>query len=479
MANHLGSSAARFRARTQLRESLALLDSLFTNAPAGLAYWDSELRYVRVNDALAAMNGISAEELAGRHVFEVFPAFEAQIGTHLRHVLETGEPAVGIAVDGETPAQPGVWRHFRASFYPVRDERGQQLGIGGVIEDITAERVAQRAAQERADAAEALEFIGDAVFLVDRERVVRVWNPAAASLLRVPAFAAIGKRIDAAVPGWAELDARRAEGASQILPLEIQGEERWLAVSSVAFGGGAVYALRDVTEEQQVERAKTDFIATVSHELRTPLAAVYGAAVTLRRPDLQLAAPERERFLEMIIGETDRLARIVNDILWASRVESEALAIDIEPVVLAPLVEDVVASARSYAPEAISFHVAIEPALPAIPTDPDKLRQVLTNLIQNAVKYSPDGGRIAVAAAIAGGQARIEVVDEGLGIPPADQERIWHKFVRLDPNLARGVGGTGLGLYITRELVRRLRGSIHVESDGQRGSTFVLELPAS
>ena len=476
IANHLGSSTARFQVRTQLRESVALLDSLFTNAPAGLAYWDSDLRYVRVNDALAEMNGISAADLAGRHVFEVFPAYEEQIADHLRSVLETGEPAVGIDVEGETPAQPGAWRYFSASFYPVRDERGQQLGIGGVIEDVTAERLARREAQQRADAAEALRFIDDAVFLVDRERVVRVWNPAAESILGVGAAAAVGRTIDDAVDGWADLDARRAEATSAILPLDVQGEERWLAVSSVAFAGGTVYAVRDVTEEQHVERAKADFIATVSHELRTPLAAVYGAAVTLRRPDLQLGPDERDRFLEMIIAETDRLARIVNDVLWAGRVESPTLRVELEQVELAPLLADVVAAARQYAPPEIELELDAA-GVGEIATDPDKLRQVLTNLVQNAVKYSPDGGRVRVSGAGAGERVRISVSDDGLGIPPSEQQRIWEKFVRLDPNLARGVGGTGLGLYITRELVRRLRGTIHVESDGRSGSTFVVDLP--
>ena len=461
IASHLASSTARFRARDQLRESLALLDSLFQNAPTGLAYWDRDLRPVRVNDAFGGMEGMPEEELRG----------------HLQHVLDTGEPVLGVALQGV--ADRSVRRHFRASLYPVSDERGNRLGVGGVVEDMTAERLAQQAAQERAHAAEALEFIDDAVFLVDHDRVVRVWNPAAAATLRVPAEQAIGRRIDDAVAGWTELDERRGAVTSQILPLDVHGEERWLSVSSVEFAGGTVYAVRDVSEEQRVERVKSDFIATVSHELRTPLAAVYGAAVTLRRPDLQLTSDERDRFLEMIIAETERLARIVNDILWASRVESPVLRVEVEPVALASLVEDVVAAARSYAPPVIGLETRVDPKLGDVPTDPDKLRQVLTNLLQNAVKYSPDGGCVRVAAEAAGDRVRISVSDEGLGIPPSEQERIWEKFVRLDPNLARGVGGTGLGLYITRELVRRLGGTIRVESDGRHGSTFVVELPAS
>ena len=115
--------------------------------------------------------------------------------------------------------------------------------------------------------------------------------------------------------------------------------------------------------------------------------------------------------------------------------------------------------------------------LPAIAADPDKLRQVLANLLDNAVKYSPDGGTVELEASRSGGRVRFRVTDEGLGIPPAEQDRIFEKFFRLDPNLTRGVGGTGLGLYISRELVTRMAGRIWVVSDGRTGSTFFVELP--
>jgi signal transduction histidine kinase len=115
--------------------------------------------------------------------------------------------------------------------------------------------------------------------------------------------------------------------------------------------------------------------------------------------------------------------------------------------------------------------------LPQVAADPDKLRQILTNLIDNGIKYSPDGGRVEIEIGRSGGRVRFRVTDEGLGIPPAEQDRIFEKFFRLDPNLTRGVGGTGLGLYISRELVTRMNGRIWVDSDGRTGSSFFLELP--
>jgi signal transduction histidine kinase len=117
--------------------------------------------------------------------------------------------------------------------------------------------------------------------------------------------------------------------------------------------------------------------------------------------------------------------------------------------------------------------------VPPVAADPDKLRQVLTNLVDNGVKYSPDGGTVTLSVTTTGSRVRFRVDDEGLGIPPAEQGRIFEKFFRLDPQLTRGVGGTGLGLYICRELVQRMHGRIWVASDGRRGSTFTVELPAA
>ena len=199
--------------------------------------------------------------------------------------------------------------------------------------------------------------------------------------------------------------------------------------------------------------------------------------VILRRRDVAVEESQRERLLEVVSSEADRLARIVNDILWASRLESGRMSIAIERCDAAAIANEVVDVLRSRAPEGIEVVVSKSRGLPQVAADPDKLRQILTNLIDNAIKYSPDGGCVEVEIGRSGGRVRFRVADEGLGIPPAEQDRIFEKFFRLDPNLTRGVGGTGLGLYISRELVMRMNGRIWVDSDGRSGSSFFLELP--
>jgi PAS domain S-box-containing protein len=344
-----------------------------------------------------------------------------------------------------------------------------------------------REAQARAHAASALEFVDDGVFLLDGDGVIRLWNPAAAQTFQVKAPKAIGRPASELIRDWSTLHDRiriasepsSGAGSAQTVPVDVHGKERWLSISAVRFPGGTVYAFRDLTEEHAVDQLKSDFVATVSHELRTPLSAIYGAALTLKRDDVHLEASQRDGLLDVVASEAERLARIVNDILWASRLDSGQMAVSIESCDAAKLVRQVVEALRSHAPDSVNLVVEAAEALPAVATDPDKLRQVLTNLVDNAVKYSPDGGRVLVAVTHTGNRIRFRIEDQGLGIPPAEQGRIFEKFFRLDPSMTRGVGGTGLGLYICRELVFRMHGRIWVASDGRRGSTFFVELPVA
>ncbi len=336
-----------------------------------------------------------------------------------------------------------------------------------------------RASEERARSALVVEHVADGVCLVDADGVIRLWNPAAERITGLPAVDVVGRRAEAVFDSWRMIESlsRNPSQPATTHAVEVDGRELWLSISGVGFEGGSVYAFRDLTAERAVERLKTDFVSTVSHELRTPLAAIYGAALTLRRNDVRLSEPQREGLLEVVATESDRLARIVNDILWASRLESGGLQTLVEACDGVELARTVIDAARMYVPPAVQLEVAAPSDAPLIAADPDKTRQVLANLVDNAVKYSPDGGRVSVDITVVGQRLRFAVRDEGLGVPPSEHMRIFEKFYRLDPDLTRGVGGTGLGLYISRELLERMGGRIWVESSGTGGSTFVAELP--
>jgi PAS domain S-box-containing protein len=342
--------------------------------------------------------------------------------------------------------------------------------------------------EERADAARVLTYVADAVLLLDRADAIRLWNPAAESITGIAASDVIGRPPGEVVPGWREavdsipVSTSPDPGHPEVMiPIEGKDGERWIAISGVKFFGGTVYAFRDVTAGRHLEELKADFIATASHELRTPLAAVYGAAQTLLRHDFALDEAGRDRFVSLIAEESERLGRIVNEILLANQLDSGRVELGTEPFDPIELVERVVESARAHAPSEITVERVTPERAPPVAADRDKVRQVLVNLTENAMKYSPDGGRIKVGFEL--GQSPDEetvifyVKDEGIGIPPEEQSRIFEKFYRLDPQMTRGVGGTGLGLYICSELVHRMGGNIWVESTEGEGSTFLLELP--
>jgi PAS domain S-box-containing protein len=334
-------------------------------------------------------------------------------------------------------------------------------------------------AEYRARAARALETIADGVVLLDRDGVVLLWNQAAETITGRPRFEVVGRHAVEALPGYAEsadrvpLDGSRPE----TVPVEIDGRELWLSFSAVQFDEGTVYAFRDLTEDRAIEQMRSDLVATVSHELRTPLAAIYGAAVTVRRPDLDIGGDTRDRLLEIVEHESSRLAEIVNDLLLASHLDSGRLQLAIETVDPKALTASVVEAATTHLPKGITLELAAPKRLPAVRADEQQLRQVLVNLVENAVKYSPDGGPVTVRLKREDEHVLWSVSDRGLGIPATERRRVFEKFYRLDPHMTRGIGGTGLGLYICRELVNRLDGRIWVEANNGKGSTFCVQIP--
>jgi PAS domain S-box-containing protein len=324
-----------------------------------------------------------------------------------------------------------------------------------------------RDSEERAQAARVLASIGDGVLLVDRSGRVRLWNAAAERITGLAEADVVGRRLVDVVPGW----------NTGTVPLELDDRELWLDVSAVAIEDGTVFAFRDLTHERALEAMRQDIVATVSHELRTPLAAIYGASLTLRRDDVELEAQLRMKLLEVIAEESGKLSEIVNDLLLASQLDSGKLKANVEACDPREIATLEVEAARTHLPDNVELVLEAPAALPQVAADAGQLRQVLSNLIENAIKYSPEGGMVAVELAPREHFVRFSVRDHGLGIPREEQTRIFEKFYRLDPDMTHGIGGTGLGLYICRELVRRVDGRIWVESDGRSGSMFVVEIP--
>jgi signal transduction histidine kinase len=333
-----------------------------------------------------------------------------------------------------------------------------------------------REAERRADAARALRYVADGVVLVGEDDEVHFMNPAARRLL-----APVGGDEDDVAEGWEVVRsaiARGAHGESTLtLPVALPDGERWVRISRVSFAEGAVFALHDVTEEWELERTRSDFVATASHELRTPLAAVYGSIQTLLREDLAMRDGDQRVFLELAARECRRLTEIIDDLLLAGQLDQGQIKLDEAPCDLHQLASEVVEMVAMGASPEHELEIDARNVGP-VTCDVARLRQALLNLVENAVKYSPDGGRVTVRIAQTDGVYTIEVEDQGLGIPAEAQSLVFEKFYRLDPELSRGVGGAGLGLYITRRLVERMDGKLDVRSTAGEGSTFTITLPA-
>jgi two-component system phosphate regulon sensor histidine kinase PhoR len=345
-----------------------------------------------------------------------------------------------------------------------------------------AEAAARAVAAEREQAANVLDAVGDGIFLVDRDGIVRLWNRAAVLVTGRSTESVRGEPVLHAFPDWPAIVERipvAEHGAATrpaTLPVTIGRRDLWLSFVAVRSADGIVYAFQDLTSERRLEEEKSDFIATISHELRTPMAAVYGAAQTLLQRNDELTPEQKLEMLEMVASQAARLGQITEAVLLATQLDRGTLSVEREPIDLGELAQATVEAMRAQFPSTTEVDVDVAPQVGTASGARDRIQQVLVNLLDNAVKYGGDG-RVSVRVEPANGVVRILVADTGPGIPFAEQQRIFEKFYRSGPELTRVTGGTGLGLYISRELVQRMGGRLEVRSELGAGATFVVELP--
>jgi signal transduction histidine kinase len=272
--------------------------------------------------------------------------------------------------------------------------------------------------------------------------------------------------------------AGRLAGGDRSARVEVGGLSETAALGA-AFNEMAEELEIEEGRRDELDRLKDEFVLTASHELRSPLTSVQGFAELLML-DKDSLTPRQRETVEIILDNCRHLVRLLNDLLDLARSDAGRLAIRPQPTEVAPLIDDVVRTMRAQT-EAASQALTeeIQPGLPLINAEPDRIRQILVNLLTNAHEYSPEGASIGVVARAVGAEVEISVSDNGPGIPSDQLERIFERFTRGDAGLTQRVGGTGLGLAISKSLVELHGGSIVADSTPGRGSTFRVRLPIS
>ncbi|MBI2972411.1 MAG: HAMP domain-containing protein [Armatimonadetes bacterium] len=372
---------------------------------------------------------------------------------------------------------------------PVDDT--DELGRLGRSFNAMADRL-QRTIQEISAERNKIEAIvagmTDAVVATDRDGRIMLLNRAAEELLRLERGHVAGRSArevigDGRLVAMLDDATERARLTAEELPPGSVGDRVVEAHCAPITGDGgavvgAVAVLRDVTELRETERLRRELTANVSHELRTPLTSIVGFIETLLDGAMNDEVTARH-FLTIVDDEANRLVKLVDDLMDLSRLESKRVALELKPVDVGFLVHHVVDKMR---PLAEASQLVLSQSVPSgliVPADADRLEQVLTNLVDNALKYTPPGGRVEVRAAAMNGEIAVEVSDTGRGIPPEDLPHVFERFYRADRSRTRGSGGTGLGLAIAKHIVEAHGGRISVRSRSDEGTAFVVTLPTN
>ncbi|EAZ91969.1 chemotaxis protein CheB [Crocosphaera chwakensis] len=515
-----------------LKQANILLEKLYEASPAGLCLFDQELKFIRVNQALSRINGVSIEGHLGKTLHDIAPQLAEYLEGILQQVINTGEAICNIEVRGIMPATPEVERCWIASYYPV-DFINDGRGVGAVVVEITQRvqaEVALRNSQMRLQEAQRLAKVGNWELKYEENLTLATAKPDCSKELYEiyqldpqPSSPSLEDILECYPPA----DRQALENAFQLLifhgipfGLDVELHISEQDIHSLNVIGQVIRdkdgqilkfygTVMDITERKRIEQelvrrnqaleeaiavaqvadsanqAKSEFLANMSHEIRTPINSIMLVGQLLEGTKLDT---QQKKLLQTLTNNSNHLLNIINDILSLSKLESRSLELEHRPFHLNEMFQEL---SNTFTPQAQSKEIGLTFTIASdVPDvlmgDDFRLQQVFRNLISNAIKFT-SSGQVTVNASCdrdsVSEKSQVNlyftVQDTGIGIDPAKQEDLFQPFVQADNSTTRQFGGTGLGLTICRRIIQTMNGEIGLDSIVGEGSTFWLKIPFS
>jgi PAS domain S-box-containing protein len=462
---------------------------------------DLEGVVVSWNPAAERLFGYTAAEIIGRSIRVIIPPDRQSEEDQVLATVKRGETVDHFETVRQRKDRDLVPVSLTVS--PIRNAAGGIIGASKIARDLTRIRRAQR---DAVHLAAIVDSSGDAIVSKDLNGIVISWNAAAERMFGYSAAEMVGKSIRTIIPADRQQEEdhvlSRIRHGDRVEHLETLRQRKdgtlvpvSLTISPIRAQDGTILGAskiaRDISDRERAEherqrlltvareasRLKDEFLATLSHELRTPLNAIVGY-VRMMQSDL-LTGEKRRRAMDTVSRNVTSLNQIVEDVLDVSRITSGKLRLDVQRVDLAPIVQNAVDTVRPAAEaKSIRLITIVDPRTPAVSGDPERLQQILWNVLSNAVKFTPRGGKVESRLEQVNSHVEVTVSDTGAGIDPEFLPHVFDRFRQADGGIARTSGGLGLGLAISRHLVELQGGRIFASSEGLgKGSTFRIELP--
>ncbi|MDG9670585.1 PAS domain S-box protein [Hahella sp. CR1] len=463
----------------------------------GIITIDSQGVIETFNPAAERIFGYDEEEVIGCNVHMLMPSpFREHHDDYLNNYLQTGKAQI-IGIGREVLGQRKDGSLFPLDLAVTEMQVEGRRMFTGVVRDISERKASELALQDREARVRAIvDTVVDGIITIDGKGLIDTFNPAAERIFGYAASDVIGSNVSVLMPEpyHSEHDGYLAKfmhtGVAKVIGIgrEVTGRRKngstfpmELAVSEMTVDGRRMFTgvVRDITERKRMERQKDEFIATVSHELRTPLTAIGGAlGLVLGKHGGEL--PEVvHKMLKVAYRNCDRLTLLINDILEIEKLESGALKFELEDQDLTTLIQRSLEDHKEFAGKyQVDLHFANPLPKSCVHVDERRIHQVMSNLISNAVKYSPRGGQVDVAISCLKSKLRVHVKDQGKGIPEEFQPRVFERFSQADSSDTRAQGGTGLGLSIAKAIVEQHGGEIGFISRVNKGTEFFFDLPS-